>query len=226
MTTEQFMEVAHQRPPELEAHLKAVAEREEGMQLRIEAKLLHLRSRSREDEARLLKQATKATKAAQKVFWLRKAADAMSAPVYELSACTAGCSHCCNLTVPISRIEAEVIARETGTQINKKAGIKVMDDQVDLQSIARDMSEIYYGMPCSFLSKGRCTIYESRPLACRLLLNLDDDDLLCKITPGEEVKVPRMNASEHELWGALALGLNQQYDDIREWFPMGLASSV
>lgn len=210
------------RATEVQAHLKRVAEREEGMQIRIEAKLLHLRNRQRDNEVRLLKQAGKATSGAKKVYWLRRAADAMVEPVIGLSACRNGCSHCCNITVPISRVEAEVIARETGARLNKNAGLKMMDDSTDLQAIVSDMSAIYYGMPCSFLSKGQCSIYSHRPLACRLLLNMDDDDLLCIITPEANVNVPRINATEHELLGVAALGLNQTYDDIREWFPEGL----
>lgn len=166
------------RATELQAHLKRVAEREEGMQIRIEAKLLHLRNRQRDNEVRLLRQAGKATSGAKKVYWLRQAAEAMAEPVFALSACRTGCSHCCNITVPISRVEAEVIARETGARLNKNAGMKMGDESADLQAIVSDMSAIYYGMPCTFLSKGKCSIYESRPLACRLLLNMDDDDFL------------------------------------------------
>jgi len=210
------------RATELQAHLKRVAEREEGMQIRIEAKLLHLRNRQRDNEVRLLRQAGKATSGAKKVYWLRQAAEAMAEPVFALSACRTGCSHCCNITVPISRVEAEVIARETGARLNKNAGMKMGDESADLQAIVSDMSAIYYGMPCTFLNNGKCSIYESRPLACRLLLNMDDDDLLCIITPEAKVNVPRINTTEHELLGVAALGLNQTYDDIREWFPEGL----
>lgn len=216
----------HIRSQDLQEHLAQVAKREEGMQIRIESKLLHLRNRPRAEEHRLLIQATKASNKTKKVFWLRQAAEAMTAPVFGYSACKSGCSHCCNITVPISRLEAEVIARETGAPMRKSSGVKVMDESRDLQELASNFSAIYYGMPCPFLSKGQCSIYSSRPLACRLLLNMDDDDLLCIITPGATVNVPRMNATEHEVYGAMALGINQDYDDIREWFPEGLAQQV
>lgn len=77
----------------------------------------------------------------------------------------------------------------------------------------------YTGQACVFLKNGKCSIYEQRPLVCRLLINLDDDDLLCQLVDeGESPVVPYLDMGHQELRAAFLLGAHQHYDDIREWF--------
>ena len=48
----------------------------------------------------------------------------------------------------------------------------------------------YIGQPFSFLQDAQCTIYRSRPMACRLMFNMDADALLCQMVPGALSHVP------------------------------------
>lgn len=76
------------------------------------------------------------------------------------------------------------------------------------------------GLPCPFLRDSQCSAYEHRPFACRTHVTLDDDDLLCKLRPGQTVPMPYANTKRP--W-ALFLGLQpgEILADIREFFPAG-----
>jgi len=62
----------------------------------------------------LLKASQKAKTVAQRVIWLQRAASAWARPMEALSACRAGCSHCCQIPVTISLIEARLLGRASG----------------------------------------------------------------------------------------------------------------
>lgn len=68
------------------------------------------------------------------------------------------------------------------------------------------------------MSRHQCSIYNGRPLACRLHLNMDQHDLLCELVDGETASVPYLNLIEYELAAAQLLGAHQRYADLREWF--------
>ena len=111
-----------------------------------------------------------------------------------------------------------MIAKETGRKLNAAAGLAMDFEGDEIDRAREEMTQKYQGEPCVFLESGQCQIYEHRPLACRLLLNLDEDDLLCHLVPNAEApRVPYLNTREHEVRALLAFG-NQQYDDIRAWF--------
>lgn len=79
--------------------------------------------------------------------------------------------------------------------------------------------------PCPFLVNDACSIYEARPMACRLLLNLDDDALLCQSIPGQAVPVPYANSDQLKtlyLMAQVALPLA----DIRDFFPTAPPSTT
>ena len=76
-----------------------------------------------------------------------------------------------------------------------------------------------FGKPCTFLRDDGCGIYSSRPLQCRLLLNMDEDALLCQLVEGGTINVPYLNTQEHHVDSVVILGAHQDYDDIRNWFP-------
>ena len=57
-----------------------------------------------------------------------------------------------------------------------------------------------------------------RPIACRTLINLDDDDLLCRHTKdGPPAAVPYANARIIKAL-ALAAQASREFADIREFF--------
>lgn len=72
-------------------------------------------------------------------------------------------------------------------------------------------------VPCPFLAAERCSAYEARPTACRVLWNLDDDPLLCQHAATGSVDVPYADATA--IRGlALAMEPDLTLGDIRDFF--------
>lgn len=149
-------------------------------------------------------------KGARKIVWLRRLAGVLESAVGNRAACATGCSHCCNILVLITAPEARQIARETGASFMepKTYGVRHNDQ--------------YIGTPCPFLQDNRCSIYESRPYACRVHYNLDRDGLLCTLVKGETIRVPYLDTT---MWHAAYLHAvspkMEDTADIREFFPHG-----
>lgn len=72
--------------------------------------------------------------------------------------------------------------------------------------------------PCPFLVRKACSVYEHRPVACRVLVNLDDDDLLCRHAPTYSAEVPYADARAIKAL-ALAAQASSEFADIRDFFP-------
>lgn len=203
-----------------------IERRWEGLNERVQAKVQSISGRDRTPEARLIQQAASAGTVTKRVAWLRKAADYVNAGAAHLAACRKGCAACCHIAVMISRAEAQVIARETGAKLNPKAGVFSMADSEAFGEAFKQATSEAVGKPCTFLKEGSCSIYAHRPLECRLLLNLDDDDLLCQLVEGSATNVPYLDARQHHVASVAILGQHQDYDDIRNWFPQGRAKDM
>lgn len=210
-------------PSTMSEHQQVVARRWESLHKTLPAKVQALERLSRANEVELIRQAARSSSMGKKVLWLRKAADELQRKVLPISACRSGCSHCCHISAVLTRSEAQVIARETGAQLDPQAGRYSPTRNPDFEATRELIGKQYYGQPCTFLAHGRCTIYGARPLACRLAISLDEDDLLCRITPEHSVNVPYLDVFEHQLYGVTILGPAQDFDDVRAWFPHGLA---
>ena len=135
-------------------------------------------------------------------------AERTSKAVTPHSACRSGCNHCCHIAVVVSEFEAKVIAKAVGVQAIFTGN----------ESSAEDAVERYKGVPCPFLKKARCSIYEHRPIACRLHFSLADTEEMCDLSvPMEISAVPNLNLTE--FWLAAGLALNaHRYGDIRDFF--------
>ena len=205
---------------ESHAHATRVAQRWDGLDARLQSKMAELASLDRSAEHQLLTRAFQATNATSRIFWLRQSADAATLEASKLAACRKGCNHCCHIAVVISRTEATVIAKQTGAKLRRGAGAYTGATMADPQALQEGIAKEHYGSPCPFLEGGACSIYESRPLACRWQINMDDDDLLCQLVAddGDAPKVPYLNLMSHQLAVAALLGENQSFDDIRNWF--------
>jgi Putative zinc- or iron-chelating domain len=148
------------------------------------------------------------------------------------AACRKGCSHCCHTSVLIPAQEAALIGRRIGVKPAKVTGITGRDD-----------IKPGYDNPCPFLKNDTCSIYASRPFACRQLYNMDTDALLCELI-GSPSKVPYLNMRDYQT--ALVMMTSSQREsiqrdprtgypmpvtittapdigDIREFFPRGKA---
>jgi hypothetical protein len=127
------------------------------------------------------------------------------------SACRPGCSHCCYILVPLSRSEAQMIAKATKRKLTEPL------NPIDL-GVPRDPLPTNYDNPCTFLKGTHCTIYNDRPMACRTCVNMDDIPLLCELDPDSDSNVPYADARPIWQLAAQVLG-DQTYADIRDWFP-------
>lgn len=141
---------------------------------------------------------------------LVKLVDEAAVDILPFTACRKKCSHCCHIAALISDVEAQRI----GEAIRRKpAKVGAFPPDVEGQ---RDK---YFGVPCTFLKGGRCSIYEVRPLACRLHFNMADDPFFCStaIAPQNSL-VPALNL--HGVDKALfVMTFGSPLADIREFFP-------
>lgn len=181
--------------------------------------------RARRNEGRVKTQLTQLDKAPgvkQKIYWLRQLAQGFAEAVTPHAACTDGCSGCCYQPVSLTLQEAELIARETGAPLQTPA------------SWSADVVLDHVGQPCPFLRDARCSIYSHRPMACRLMFNMDVDALLCQMVPGALSHVPYADYKDHkELYIRAHLGRVRsdaemqaalkelRMADVRAFFPDG-----
>jgi len=98
-------------------------------------------------------------------------------------------AHCCHQSVVITSWEAEQIAKYT-----KRKMAAVPDLAMDFD--VKETRERYSGVPCPFLKKKICTIYEVRPATCRLHFNMSHDVSLCDIINNPGASVPMFNFQE------------------------------
>jgi Fe-S-cluster containining protein len=190
------------------------------------ARLALVNVQAKRNEPRLtaqLKQMEKAPAIKHKIYWLRQMAQTFAEAVAPHAACADACDGCCHQPVSVTLEEAQVIARETGAHMrmpSEWSTLPVME---------------YAGQPCPFLKDARCTIYEHRPMVCRLIFNMDADALLCQMVPGARSQAPYADHSvykelyilahvgkvkDDEALQAALKGLRMA--DLRQFFPQGL----
>lgn len=173
----------------------------------------------------LIAQAFKSSTATKRILWLRKEADVVNEAATPVSACRKGCSHCCNIGVTILESEAKVIGREIGrAPVSPPVGKFLMTgdfaSEEDYVAKSESMAAEFFGVKCPFLdANSKCSIYASRPLACRQQFNLDEDELLCQLQPGMSIPVPYLNATNQRLAYLMVNGLHMKMADIRYFFP-------
>lgn len=172
---------------------------------------------------RLLGQAAAGKSVAQRIHWLRQESDLVQRASEGNAACKAGCSHCCNISTLVPEAEARHIAREIGRELSDPAvfASPLPGETVDeARQRNEHLKHRYFGVPCTFLGgDNRCGIYEHRPMACRQLINVDRDDLLCQLVEGVAVDVPYVNTQTSQLVHIAALGTHGRVADLRDWFP-------
>ena len=190
-------------------------------------RVMQAKVQAQRNDARLrtqLRQLDKAPGIRHKIYWLRELATTFADAVAPQAACTTGCAACCYQPVQVTLQEASVIANETGARMQT------------LPAWSNEPGMQYVGRACPFLQDSRCTIYAQRPMACRLMFNMDADALLCQMVPGALSHVPYADYSDHkELYVRAHLGKVKtqaemqaalralQMADLREFFPQGLA---
>lgn len=125
-------------------------------------------------------------------------------------ACRKGCAYCCHQAIDISRLEAEYIQEKTGIQYAPV-----------FTSTQRDPLGFSEKTPCPFLKQGVCSIYEYRPLICRIAVNLDSDPYWCEFEnwhkPGGVVPKPTFR-SIYIAYTELNAKADSIMADIRDYF--------
>jgi Fe-S-cluster containining protein len=117
--------------------------------------------------------------------------------------CSKGCSHCCHEAVEIWPQEAALLAgvvHETGMKLDMARLERQSQFTVDTwrQQPIADKACLFLG------SDGACTVYESRPNACRKLLVVTDP-ALCDAEKSKPDSVGRWFSWEAELMESAAL---------------------
>lgn len=173
-----------------------------------------LAPQTRELEA-LANQALRATKTATKIAALRSMMRLVHVAARDIAACGRGCSSCCHQAVLLNAEEAAYIGAEIATKPQKVAHFVK-------QGKTKAEADKHYGDPCPFLVDQQCSIYESRPLACRTLYNLDADALLCTVVPGDAPQVPYLDHRQFtEVIAFSFMKTAHRFADIRDFFPNG-----
>lgn len=131
----------------------------------------------------------------------------------KFAACARGCGHCCHVSVPITQFEARYMGENLGL---KPVELK--------QSIKHELTEYGSHTPCPFLKQGECSIYEHRPLTCRMHMNFDRDNYWCLHENWQkpEAEIPRPTIQP--LIDAYHMTISQVAPimaDIRDFFPNG-----
>lgn len=141
----------------------------------------------------------------------RALAERIADAVRPSSVCSDGCSHCCYIPVSMSQSEAGWIGAATG--------IKPADVPRRTAQEYADQQDDFLRVPCTFLNDDRCSIYEFRPLECRLHFNISASPMFCDTSiRSEESVVPNVDLSV--FWIAYAsLTATIAYGDLREFFP-------
>lgn len=161
-----------------------------------------------------------------KIIAIRKIADTLATAVGDAAPCKAGCDHCCHVPLLMTHAEAKVIGKEIGRAVTVPARWAIdsgSDRATQLAEAAQAKDDLtFYGTPCPFLKDHRCSIYDHRPFACRVLYSMADDDVPCRIseTP-QRTSVPYLNFNPfYEAYaGALGSAVFYEIADIREFFP-------
>ncbi len=137
----------------------------------------------------------------------------------KFAACARGCGHCCHVSVPISEFEARYMG--------DKLGIKPLEVK---HTQRPDLKGFGSHTPCPFLSNGECSIYEVRPLTCRMHMNFDRDNYWCLHEnwqkPQAEIPRPTIQPLEEAYHQLMSQTKQHIVADIRDFFPHGLGTNA
>lgn len=135
-----------------------------------------------------------------------RAADKYLAAILPYTACTHNCSYCCNMAVTMTSTEAELIGKFIGRKVTIPAR------RTDIMANQKK----YSGVPCLFLKDGRCSVYEVRPLACRVHVNMADTPDVCDVK--NPVQMPMLDTQKIDEAHFIAFR-DDAWADIRDFFP-------
>ena len=95
--------------------------------------------------------------------------------------CEAGCNNCCHMHVNCTSPEAKIVLDKA-----KELGLKLDETRLKQQFILGQGNDQYDKMDaslrqCVFLIDGKCSVYDVRPFACRLLQSVTERSICSSI---------------------------------------------
>lgn len=157
-----------------------------------------------------------------KLTMLRKLIDGLNVLIVQNIACSKGCSSCCYMATLTFSIEVENISTQVKIKPKKFKGIfKNLNDE-KLANIQHTIQ----GVPCTFLKNNECSIYDIRPLACRLHHNLSNSPQMCDTSLDSETTcIPKIDLPLFQQAMVIMFGdRGDSMGDIREAFPTSAKS--
>ena len=127
----------------------------------------------------------------KKLARLYDAMEIMAEYLDGFTACSSGCSNCCHYPVTVSGVEADFIKKNEKLRINNNP--------------SEPHPSKYRGVPCVFLKEGKCSIYRSRPFACRNMVSMAKTNKICDVRHAFDNNVPML----------AQLGFKKSYEMIR-----------
>jgi len=155
----------------------------------------------------------------RKVIRLRQIADSAAEVIQPFTPCRKGCSACCHNPAIISEVDAMRVAEATGTPL---AQPRQLFDVAAGEDARRQYFSRYAGIACAFLEDGACSIYEHRPVVCRVQHSIEDTPAACD-AGGQPASVDLTPIYLGEL---RMMGRMMPYADIREFFPPRAAQAA
>jgi Fe-S-cluster containining protein len=127
--------------------------------------------------------------------------------VEPLSVCSRGCAWCCRIPVDVSAVEVQYIYEKTGIEA------KEIQEQ---KRFYPDKSK------CPFLKFNECSIYEARPLHCRVFATIDDP-LFCIDSSKSHLIYTTKSNNGVVILNNILIEASQSYSgavvaDVRQWF--------
>ncbi len=142
-------------------------------------------------------------------------ADQVHQKIEPFTPCAAGCDACCHMPAFIFEFEAKRMAAASGRRM---AQLPVRDHQQVMLNGSR-----YVQVACPFLQDHRCSIYEQRPLVCRVHHSLAATEEPCrKVSMGGLVPPPMLDPDYAEVPFYLLMNATRPQDPlgaIQEFFP-------
>lgn len=142
---------------------------------------------------------------------LFKLANAVHDALQPYTTCGKGCSHCCSMRTLIYRFEAVTLARVSGKTM--------VELPYRSQAVVIELGRVAPPETCPFLMEGCCSVYDHRPMICRLHHSFNTAPGDCEVTANgtprsgvamynpDFVEVPyhQLVRSHHaqEPWGAI-----------------------
>ena len=122
------------------------------------------------------------TRPALKLIKLTELATKVDLALRPHYSCGRGCSHCCSMITLIYRYEAVRLAEVTGREMIELPFRP--HDQVLLAGM------LVNGKQCAFVVDGCCSVYEHRPMICRLHHSFNKDPRDCEVSCDPTLKRP------------------------------------